>query len=334
MSTLKKTVAILGGGSWATAIVKILSENESIKINWWIRNPEQVRHINKFKHNPGYLSDVEIDTNKVQASTDISTLLDSAEIVIIAIPAAYVKEVLSSINTATFQNKIMVSAVKGMIPEENLLISQYLIKHLGIQDQNICMISGPCHSEEVALERKSYLTIAGVNPISSKVVSELLACRYIKTTEISDLYGTEYAAVMKNVYGIACGIARGLNYGDNFQAVLVSNALREMQYAIDHCFPVKRNVTLSAYCGDLLVTTYSQFSRNRTLGNMLGRGYSVKTALVEMKMVAEGYFGAKCLYELSVKNKIDLPIVKAVYNVLYEKISPSIEFSILENLLK
>lgn len=334
MPTVKRTVAILGGGSWATAIVKILSENEFIKINWWIRNSEHVRHINQFRHNPGYLSDVEIDKEKVNASTDIEKLLGPAEIVIIAIPAAYVKEVLFSVKKSVFKGKTLVSAVKGMIPEENLLISQFLIEHLDIEDQKICMISGPCHSEEVALERKSYLTIAGLNSEVSKELSDLLSCRYINTTDNSDLFGVEYAAVMKNVYGIACGIARGLNYGDNFQAVLVSNALGEMQFAIDHCFPASRNVTLSAYSGDLLVTTYSQFSRNRTLGNMLGRGYSVKTALVEMKMVAEGYFGAKCLYELSVKNNIDLPIVKAVYNVLYERISPSIEFSILENLLK
>lgn len=194
-------------------------------------------------------------------------------------------------------------------------------------------ISGPCHSEEVALERKSYLTLAGNNAIQAGIVSDLFSCRFINTSISTDLYGAEYAAVMKNVYGIACGIARGLNYGDNFQAVLVSNALSEMQYALNQFYPLERNVTQSAYNGDLLVTTYSQFSRNRTLGHMLGRGYSIKTALVEMNMVAEGYYGVKCLYELAQEKNVDLPIVKAVYNIIYEKISPSIEFSILENQL-
>jgi len=326
-------VAVIGGGSWATAIVKILSENTDIQIRWWIRNTKQVDHINHFRHNPSYLSDVEIDIEKVLASSSIEDTLKEAEVVILAVPAAFVHEVMTTVQNDWLKDKILVNAVKGMIPGENLLISQYLEKHKYINRDNICMISGPCHSEEVALERKSYLTIAGNNANQAGIVSSLFYCRFIKSSVSTDLYGAEYAAVMKNVYGIACGIARGLNYGDNFQAVLVSNALSEMQYALNMFYPLQRNVTQSAYNGDLLVTTYSQFSRNRTLGHMLGRGYSIKTALVEMNMIAEGYYGVKCLYELSQEKSIDLPIVRAVYNIIYEKISPSIEFSILENQL-
>lgn len=326
-------VAVIGGGSWATAIVKILSENTDIQIGWWIRNTKQVDHINKFRHNPSYLSDVMIDIDKVLACSCIEEALKNSEVVILAVPAAFVHEVMASIQIDWLNDKILVTAVKGMVPGENLLISQYLEKYKSVHKDNICMISGPCHSEEVALERKSYLTLAGNNAIQAGIVSDLFSCRFINTSISTDLYGAEYAAVMKNVYGIACGIARGLNYGDNFQAVLVSNALSEMQYALNQFYPLERNVTQSAYNGDLLVTTYSQFSRNRTLGHMLGRGYSIKTALVEMNMVAEGYYGVKCLYELAQEKNVDLPIVKAVYNIIYEKISPSIEFSILENQL-
>ncbi len=333
MSKNTSCVAVIGGGSWATAIVKILSENSHLKINWWIRNNSHVEHINKFRHNPGYLSDVEIDVAKVRASSSLEETIKEAEVVIIAIPAAFIKEVLSGLDTSVFQSKNLVSAVKGMIPGENLLISQYLETYFAVPDNLICMISGPCHSEEVALERQSYLTIAGRSEKEADRVAKLLTCRYIKTSVSLDLYGVEYAAVMKNVYGIACGIARGLNYGDNFQAVLVSNALVEMEYALSVFYPTERNVARSAYNGDLLVTTYSQFSRNRTLGNMLGRGYSVKTALVEMNMIAEGYYGVKCIYELAAKFNIELPIIRAVYNIIYERIAPSVEYNILENRL-
>lgn len=333
MSKNTTCVAVIGGGSWATAIVKILSENTSVSINWWIRNTSHVEHITKFRHNPGYLSDVKIDVGRVWASSCLEDTIKDAEIVIIAIPAAFIKEVMSGLSAAALTSKTLVSAVKGMIPEENLLISQYLEAYFGVPEDKVCMISGPCHSEEVALERQSYLTIAGRSEVEAARVAQLLSCRYIKTSVTLDLYGVEYAAVMKNVYGIACGIARGLNYGDNFQAVLVSNALVEMGYALSVFYPTERNVARSAYNGDLLVTTYSQFSRNRTLGNMLGRGYSVKTALVEMNMIAEGYYGVKCLYELAMKFNIELPIIKAVYNIIYERISPSVEYNILENRL-
>jgi glycerol-3-phosphate dehydrogenase (NAD(P)+) len=326
-------VAVVGGGSWATALDKILSENNNITINWWIRKPDLVNHIVKFRHNPDYLSDVEINTLKVKPSIDLKAVIKNSDIIIIATPAAFVKEVLAGIDKNDIAGKYLVTAVKGMIPDQNVLISQFLENSFNIDSKKISMISGPCHSEEVAMEKQSYLTIAGNDAETVKIITETLSCRYIKTSYNLDLYGTEYAAVMKNIYGIACGLARGLNYGDNFQAVLVSNAMIEMDKVLNALCNKERCLTASSYLGDLLVTAYSQFSRNRTLGSMVGRGYSVKSALIEMNMIAEGFYAAKCMNEILKEKSVDAPILKAVYNILYEKISPSIEFKILENIL-
>lgn len=333
LASKNSRIAVIGGGSWATALIKILSEKTDSEIFWWIRKKDQVDHIQKYRRNPSYLSDVQIDTKKVFASSDLTEVLKKSEIIVLATPAAYLASVLESVVPEYFKNKIFVSAIKGMIPEQNLLISQYLQNTFAVNPDSICMISGPCHSEEVAMEKQSYLTIAGLSQSVAQTVADLLNCRFIKTTVNTDLYGVEFAAVMKNVYGIACGLSRGLNYGDNFQAVLVSNAMQEMGVFLNHFNKMERGINASAYLGDLLVTAYSQFSRNRTLGNMVGRGYSVKSALVEMNMVAEGFFAVKSLHELTIEKNVELPIIKAVYNILYEKISPSIEFKILETRL-
>jgi glycerol-3-phosphate dehydrogenase (NAD(P)+) len=328
-----KKIAVIGGGSWATALVKILSEN-NVRINWWLRNKEDVEHIIKFQRNPSYLSDIKLDTNKVFPSTNLLDHIKDNDMILLCVPSAFLEAILVQIPKDLLKDKIVISAIKGMIPSSNQLITDFLAKSFGIPCENLCVIAGPCHSEEVAMEKRSYLTIAGYGDVNTNSVAQILSCRFLKSSTIKDLHGAEFCAVMKNIIAIASGIARGLNYGDNFQAVLVSNAMSEIKLFLDAADPRERDLNRSAYLGDLLVTTYSQFSRNRTFGVLVGRGYSVKSAQFEMKMVAEGYFGVKSIYEVSKQFNIDMPITKAVYNILYEKISPSIEMKILENILK
>jgi glycerol-3-phosphate dehydrogenase (NAD(P)+) len=324
-------VAVVGGGSWATALVKILSEN-NVKINWWLRNKEDVAHIKQFQNNPNYLSDIQINLKKVKPSSDLLKSIEDSKVVVLAIPSAFIKDVLMQLPANALKDKMVVSAIKGMIPGENILVTEFIHNRFNVSNDHIGVIAGPCHSEEIAMEKRSYLTIAGNDEKSADVLAKLLDCRFVKTSVIQDLYGIEYAAIMKNIIAIACGIARGLNYGDNFQAVLVANAMHEIKRFLSKVYPMnERDLNASAYLGDLLVTCYSQFSRNRTLGNMVGRGYSVKSAQVEMKMIAEGYYAVKCIHEINKEYQIDMPITKAVYNILYEKISPSVEMRILEN---
>ncbi|WMJ73821.1 NAD(P)-binding domain-containing protein [Cytophagaceae bacterium ABcell3] len=331
--TDKKVISVIGGGSWATAIIKILSEQEHVAIHWWLRNEKDVAHILKFGHNPSYASDIAINLQKVFPSSDILKATQASDIIILAVPSAFIKSIIDQFDLSVSE-KIVVSAVKGMIPDENLLISEYINRRFSVKEESLCAIGGPCHSEEVALEKQSYLSIAAKSPEVGKLVAGLFSCRFVKATVVEDLYGVEYSAIMKNIIAIACGVARGLNYGDNFQAVLVSNSMKEVEQFLDTLCPQQRNLYASAYLGDLLVTSYSQFSRNRTLGNMIGRGYSLKTAMIEMKMIAEGFFGVKSIHEISKDNALDLPVVNAVYNILYEKICPSVEFKKLEKLMR
>ena len=293
-------IAIIGGGSWATALVKILSENK-VKVNWWLRDAQTAKHIRKHHHNPVYLSGVHINRRKVKVFTDLKKAVKDAEYVLIVVPAAFVKDALKELSISDLQNKKLVSAVKGIIPDENLLVTEWLEKSYGISPSSACVIAGPCHAEEVALEKQSYLTISSQNLKMAAHFANLLECRYIKTSTNEDVYGVEYCAVMKNIIALACGIVHGLNYGDNFQAVLVSNAMQEIQRFIQKTFPLERDINASAYLGDLLVTAYSQFSRNRTFGNMIGRGYTVQSAQMEMNMIAEGYYAVKCIYEINQK---------------------------------
>jgi len=323
-------IAIIGGGSWATALVKILSEN-NVRINWWLKSKEDVAHIRDFAKNPNYLSDVTINLKKVRPMNQVRKALEDVSVVIFVVPAAFIGDVLKTIQPSDLKDKIVVSAIKGMIPHENVLVTDIIQKNHLVPADKICVIAGPCHAEEVAMEKRSYLSIAGENNETASLVAELLQCRFVKATVVEDLYGVEYCAVMKNVIAIACGIARGLNYGDNFQAVLVSNAMLEIELFVDAVSKIDRNWNASAYLGDLLVTCYSPYSRNRTLGYMVGRGYSVKAAQVEMNMVAEGYYAVKCVNEINKTLNVPMPITKAVYNVLYEKISPSVEIRILED---
>lgn len=331
MSDSKK-IAVIGGGSWATALVKILSNNIT-SLNWYMRNEAAASHILKFRHNPNYLQSVEFDLNRINVSTDLIEIIRPADIVIIATPSAFLVELFENFPFELFNDKVVFSAVKGIIPEHHAIPARFIHKTFGIPYDRVGIICGPCHAEEVALERLSYLTIACQDEDVAEEVAELLACRYIKTTTSDDLIGTEISAVLKNIYSIASGICSGLGYGDNFQAVLISNAIQEIENLIDEMSPIHRDVKSSAYLGDLLVTAYSKFSRNRTFGYMIGKGYSVKTAQLEMHMIAEGYYATKSLMEIKKKFQVEMPIVEAVHNIIYEKISPVIEMRILTDRL-
>ncbi len=328
----EKKIAVIGGGSWATAIVKILSNNVR-SVNWYMRNEGAVGHILKYRHNPNYLQSVEFDLNKINVSTDLVEIITPADIVIIATPSAFLVKLFENFPTELLKDKVVYSAVKGIIPEYNAIPARFIHKTFGTPYDNIGIICGPCHAEEVALERLSYLTVACQDDDIAEEMAELLSCRYIKTNVSDDLFGTELSAVLKNVYSIASGICSGLGYGDNFQSVLISNAIQEIENFIDEVSPIHRDVKSSAYLGDLLVTAYSKFSRNRSFGYMIGKGYSVKTAQMEMDMIAEGYYATKSVMEIKNKFQVEMPIVEAVYNILYERISPVIEMRILTDKL-
>jgi glycerol-3-phosphate dehydrogenase (NAD(P)+) len=327
-----KTIGIIGGGSWATALVKILSNNAS-SIHWYMRNEQAVRHIRKFKHNPNYLQAAEIELDIVSVTTDLEKTIEASEIIVLVTPSAFLHDLLKDLPVDAFKNKIIFSAIKGIIPEFNAIPARYVHKSFGIPYDNIGIVCGPCHAEEVAMERLSYLTIACPNEDVAEEFAELLTCRYIKTNVSDDLFGTELSAVLKNVYSIASGICSGLGYGDNFQAVLIANAIQEIENFIDEVSPIHRDVKSSAYLGDLLVTAYSKFSRNRTFGLMIGKGYSVKTAMMEMDMIAEGYYATNSIMEINKKFQVEMPILQAVYNIIYERISPVIEMKILSDRL-
>ena len=266
-------------------------------------------------------------------SSSLKEIIAEADILIMAVPSAFLKDALKEITSADLKNKIIFSAIKGIVPEHNLIVGEFFSTQFAVPFQNIGVITGPCHAEEVAMEKLSYLTIASQNTTSANFVASQLSCRYIKTKVSDDIYGTEYSAVLKNVFAIANGICHGLGYGDNFQAVLISNAIQEIKRFVDVVHPIDRDIKDSAYLGDLLVTAYSQFSRNRTFGNMIGKGYSVKSAQMEMNMIAEGYYGVKCIYEINKVHKVDMPITSAVYHILYEKIAPVIEMRLLTDKL-
>ena len=330
MGNNNKKIGLLGGGSWATALVKLLLNNCD-NVNWWVRNQENVKYISKFKHNPHYLESVQLDVSKLNVSSNLLEVLKQSDVIIVAIPAAFLNEAFKNVPKELVANKILFSAVKGIVPEYHAIPARFFHKQLGMPYESIGMICGPCHAEEVALEKLSYLTMACQNEEHGKFMANSLSCRYLKTSLSDDLFGTEISSVLKNVYAIASGICHGLGYGDNFQSVLVSNALLEIEHFIDAVNPIHRDVKSSAYLGDLLVTTYSPFSRNRTLGNMIGRGLSVKAALLEMDMVAEGYYAVASIQEINKKFKVNMPICQAVYNILYEKISPVIEIKLLSD---
>jgi len=324
-------IAVFGGGSWATAIVKMLCETQT-QVGWYMRSIYAIEHIKRNGHNPTYISSAEFDAKQLKLSDDINELIDYADYLIFAIPSAFVKGELDKITTS-LKGKIIFSAIKGIVPETGLLVGEHFVKNYDIPLENIGVITGPCHAEEVAMERLSYLTIASKDQEKAKFIANALSSRFIKTKLSDDVIGTEYAAMLKNIYAIAAGIAHGLGYGDNFQAVLMSNAIREMKRFVKKEHHMKRNINNSAYLGDLLVTGYSVFSRNRMFGNMIGKGYTVKSAMMEMSMVAEGYYATKSAFLINEKNQSKTPILNSVYQILYNNKNAKTEFEKLTSLL-
>ena len=312
-----RKIAILGSGSWATALAKIVMQNQS-EINWFIRRQEVIDEFIATGKNPSYLGAASFDIGRIHFSSDINQTVAQSDVLILAIPSPYVKQSLNKIRR-DMTHKVVISAVKGMIPDENIIITDYLHNRFGIPFDQLGVIAGPCHAEEIALERLSYLTIGCENRQNAEVWAKLFSTPYVHTTISNDVIGLEYSSVMKNIYAIAAGMCQALHYGDNFQAVLLSNAIQEIQRFATAMSNVPRDITASGYLGDVLVTGYSQFSRNRQFGQMLGLGYSVKAAQMEMEMVAEGYYGTKAIYEANRRMKVALPIVDAMYEILYNK---------------
>tara|TARA_Y100000385_G_scaffold291028_1_gene366782 strand:- start:3073 stop:4068 length:996 start_codon:yes stop_codon:yes gene_type:complete len=322
-----KKIAVIGGGSWATAIIKMLS-NRNENIAWWMRNEKAVQHIKNKGRNLRYLTGVEIDTRIVQISSDLNEVCALADILILVVPSAFLHDTLSQIKI-NITKKMIFSAVKGIVPQKNQIVGEYMQNEFHIPISQIGVITGPCHAEEVALGRLSYLTVACEDLAAAQWMADKLACNYIKTITSEDIYGTEYSAVLKNIVAIAAGVGHGLGYGDNFLSVLISNAIREIKRFVDIVHPISRDIKDSAYLGDLLVTAYSKFSRNRQFGTYIGKGYSVKNAQLDMNMIAEGYYAVKCIKEINEQYGVEMPITEAVYRIVYEKMAPSIEFKLL-----
>lgn len=317
----------MGGGSWATAVAKIVLEKVD-HISWYMRRPEVIEDFKRLEHNPSYLTSVHFDVNRISFSSDINEVVRNCDTLIFVTPSPYLKNHLKKLKEK-LHNKFIITAIKGIVPDENLICSEYFRQVFNVPDDNLAVLGGPSHAEEVALGRLTYLTIGCTDEEKAANFADLIASSYVKTKTNSDVIGIEYASVLKNVYAIASGICNGLKYGDNFQSVLVSNAVQEMNRFLNAVYPIERNVYDSVYLGDLLVTSYSNFSRNRVFGTMIGRGYSVKSAQIEMEMIAEGFYGTKCMKEINRHFHVNMPILDAVYNILYEKISPSIEIKLL-----
>ena len=313
-------IAIMGGGSWATALAKIaLSTQDSI--NWYMRRPDRIEDFMQLGHNPCYLTSVKFNTEKITFFSNINQAINESDTLIFATPSPFFKQHLKKVKTS-MADKFIISAIKGIVPDENMLITDYLTEYYQVPQDNIAVIGGPCHAEEIALERLSYITLGCSDLEKARAISPIFRNQYLFNSCGQDVRGIEYAAVLKNVYAIAAGICHGMKYGDNFQAVFLSNAIGEMKEFLNAVHSLERDVTDSAYLGDLLVTAYSRFSRNRTFGTMIGKGYSVKTAQLEMEMIAEGYYGTKCMHEINAQYKVNMPILDAVYEILYERKSP------------
>ena len=316
---MKKTFGILGGGSWGTAIVKILSHNLTT-LNWYVRSAENATYIKKFKKNPNYLRSVNLYKNNIRVSSSIEEVVKNSDILVLAIPSPFLDLELQKIKLF-LNNKYIFSALKGVVPDSNLVVSEHLNSIYNIPKNKIGIITGPCHAEEVALEKLSYLTIACDDHVLGEYVRSSFETNFIRVKLSRDSIGVEYAAMLKNIYAFMAGVAHGLGYGDNFQSVLISNSVVEMNQFIRTIYKVKRDINDSEYLGDLLVTSYSTFSRNRTLGNMIGKGYSINSAIAEMSMISEGYYATKNAFEISLENKVSFNIINAAHEILYKNSS-------------
>ena len=326
MSNVGK-IAIIGGGSWATAIAKIVV-GHTHHIGWYMRRDDRIEDFKRMGHNPAYLTTARFNVDEIFFSSDINKIVQGYDTLVFVTPSPYLKNHLHKLKTSV-SDKFIVTAIKGIVPDENLVCSEYFHQAYNVPYENLACIGGPSHAEEVALERLSYLTVGCKDLDKARAFTDVLSSEYIKTKVSADVVGIEYASVLKNVYAIAAGICNGLQYGDNFQAVLMSNAVQEMNRFLTAVYPLNRSIYDSVYLGDLLVTGYSNFSRNRTFGTMIGKGYSVKSAQIEMEMISEGYFGTKCMKEINKHIHVNMPILDAVYNILYERITPQVEIKVL-----
>lgn len=320
-------IAVMGSGSWATAIAKMLLEKVE-HLHWYMRRPDAVEEFKRLEHNPSYLTSVHFDVERITFSTDITEVVRACDTLVFVTPSPYLKNHLKKLKTK-LHNKFIITAIKGIVPDENLVCSEFFRQIYNVPDENLAVLGGPSHAEEVALGRLTYLTVGCADTEKAQAFAETLASSYVKTKTSCDVIGIEYSSVLKNVYAIAAGICNGLKYGDNFQSVLMSNAVQEMNRFLRAVYPIDRQVYDSVYLGDLLVTGYSNFSRNRVFGTMIGKGYSVKSAQIEMEMIAEGFYGTKCMKNINKYYHVNMPILDAVYNILYERISPSIEIKLL-----
>jgi glycerol-3-phosphate dehydrogenase (NAD(P)+) len=325
-------VVVVGNGSLATAQILLLTQNLK-NVRWFIRDQKMIDHIKRYKQNPRYLHTSKLDTDKIQMSSDINLLTDDADIIIIAVPSAFCKAILGKI-TVDISKKFIVSTTKGIIPDEHLTLSEYMNEQFNVPFANMCIISGPCHAEEIALQRLSYLTFASKKAEAAETIAKLYKTPYVKAVISADVYGTEYGAILKNIYAVGVGICLGLGYGDNFISVFTANAHREMKRFLNESYPSKRNTSRSSYLGDLLVTCYSSFSRNRTFGIFIGKGYSAEDAFDEMKMIAEGYYAARGIYEVNKRLNISMPIAKAVYKILYTRASAAKQMELVTEELR
>jgi len=332
---------IIGGGSWATALAKMLTDNGQ-KIGWWLRSQKTIDHIKKRKHNPHYLSSVYFDLSKLQLSISIEEVVENADVVVICIPSAYLLENFEELSSAIFKGKKIVSAIKGILPNANHeLLNEYMQGRFGVSIADYYTVMGPCHAEEVANEKLSYLTFSGENEVMASVIASHFQTHYLNTVVNHDVWGTQYAAVLKNIYAVGSGIAHGLDYGDNFQSVYITNAANEMVQFLKKVMALKNapdtnkiQYATSVYLGDLLVTCYSLFSRNRTFGNMIGKGCSVKVAQLEMNMAAEGFPASKGLYEINRDVKAQMPIAETIYRILWDGLPANKGFQRIEKQLK
>lgn len=341
---------IIGSGSWATALAKILTDKKQ-SIHWWMRNEQNIKHMQLRRHNPSYLSSVEFDLSLVSLSSDIKEVVKNSDIIVVAVPSAYIESCMGQLSSDDLNGKKIVSAVKGLLPTQNILLNEYLAAQHGVSLQDYFAVLGPCHSEEVAEEKLSYLTLSGTDIVNASEIASCFSTEYINTVVNHDIYGVQYAAVLKNIYALGAGIAHGLDYGDNFLSVYIANAADEMaeflkafgaEYIVvgehinnddPHTHRKSPNYAASVYLGDLLVTCYSLYSRNRMFGNMIGKGYSVKAAQLEMNMVAEGYNAAKCMYQLNQKIKASIPLAETIYKILWENVKAGDGFKRIEEVM-
>jgi glycerol-3-phosphate dehydrogenase (NAD(P)+) len=333
MNRFPGKIAIMGGGSWATALAKIVMYSQN-KINWYMRRPDRIEDFKLLKHNPAYLSSITFDISRINFYNDINKAVEDSDTLIFATPSPYLKEHLGKI-TVSLKRKHVISAIKGIVPGDNMLVNEYFVKNYGINKKNILVLTGACHAEEIAMEHLSYQTVISRDLKKAKTISEtIFNTPYLKSACSKDITGLEYISVLKNVYAIVAGICHGLKFGDNFQSVFVPNAFDEMMRFVHRIDPKKRNVTNAAYLSDLLVTAYSSFSRNRVFGKMIGEGYTVGAAKVELGMVAEGYYATKCIYEINERYRVDMPILNAAYAILYDKKPPLSQIKKITEVLK